>query len=104
MSGDELEEIRKMLDTTRTSVEHHSKAFTNVKRQVDYINKDATTALHNISRDDQDIQKMMQESIMSESTKVVIREENDEEDETIDPDTNNDGIQMGNEKHIDVPL
>ena len=36
-----------------------------------------------MSREDRE---EMQESMMSESTKLVIREENDEEDETIDPD------------------
>ena len=56
-----------------------------------------------MSREDRE---EMQESMMSESTKLVIREENDEEDETIDPDAadNQGGIDMGNEKHIKIPL
>jgi len=41
MAGDNLAQIRRMLNYTGTSVKHHSKAYTNIKGHVEEMNNDA---------------------------------------------------------------
>ena len=55
MGGDDLTEIYKMLETTGTSVQHHSKAYNNLKLQVDSLNKNATEALGQFADSSDDI-------------------------------------------------
>ena len=55
MGGDDLGEIRKMLDTTGTSVEHHSKAYNVLKVKVDEINREALTSLGRFSKTGDDV-------------------------------------------------
>ena len=55
MGGDDLAEIYKMLETTGTSVKQHSKAYNNLKLQVDSLNKNATEALGQFASSSDDI-------------------------------------------------
>ena len=49
MGGDDLAQIRRMLDYTSQSVKHHSKAYAGIKEQVDAMNNTAATALSKLS-------------------------------------------------------
>ena len=93
MVGDDLTEIRKMLATTGTSVESHSKAYNSLKVQVDNLNKDATQALGKFTGTNDDIQKLLLETEeRKNATKVVIYEDDSEDDQ--DPATQG-GINTG---------
>ena len=101
MYGDDLAQIRRMLDYTSQSVSNHSKSYTGISRQVDEMNKDATSALGKISKHNDDVKRMLVESEQISrklATKVVIHEEDSEEDEKPE------GIAMGNERVLDVSL
>lgn len=41
VSGDDLNQIRKMLEYTSQNVHHHSKAYSNIRQQVEVLNNDA---------------------------------------------------------------
>ena len=62
MGGDDLAQIRRMLDYTSESVKHHSKAYTGIRERVEEMNKDASSALDTVSRHNDDIKRMMLES------------------------------------------
>jgi len=62
MAGDDLEQIRRMLDYTGTSVKHHSKSYSNIKSQIEDMNKDAHSALNKISHHNDDVKRMLLES------------------------------------------
>lgn len=84
VSGDDLEQIRRMLKYTSKSVMHHSKAYTNIRGEVELMNKNASDALSHVSRHNSDVQRMLLESEQSRrrnGTKVAIIEENNEEDD-----------------------
>ena len=94
MVGDDLEQIRKMLDTTSTSVDHHSKAYNSLKLQVDNINKEATQALGRFSKTGDDVQKLLLETEQRKNaTKVVIYEDDSEEEGEAQ-----EGINIGKDK------
>ena len=62
MGGDDLTQIKRMLKFTTRSVDHHSKAYTNIRGEVEEMNKDAYEALNKISRHNDDVQRMLLES------------------------------------------
>lgn len=41
MSGDDLAQIKKMLDYTGQNVKHHSKAYSGIKMQIETMNNEA---------------------------------------------------------------
>ena len=49
MMGDDLAQIRRMLDYTSGAVNHHSKAYSNIKTQVEEMNSEASEAMTNLS-------------------------------------------------------
>ena len=59
MAGDDLAQIRRMLDVTSDSVKHHSKAYSNIKDRVNEMNKDAGSALDSISKYNDDVKRML---------------------------------------------
>ena len=82
MYGDDLSEIKKQLEITGTSVDHHSKAYNALKLQVDGINKDATAALGRFNGTGDDIQKILLETEQRKmATKVVIYEDDSEDED-----------------------
>ena len=82
MGGNDLTEIYRMLETTGTSVQNHSKAYNNLKLQVDNLNKDATQALGKFGRTNDDISKLLLETEeRKNATKVVIYEDDSEDDQ-----------------------
>ena len=106
VSGDDLAQIRRMLKYTSKSVTHHSKAYTNIKSEVETMNKDASDALTNVSRHNDDIQRMLLQSEQSRrklETKVAIPEAQDEEDDDDDYSKTN-GISTAAEPKLDVSL
>ena len=60
--GDDLAQIRRMLTYTSKSVNHHSKAYANIRHEVEDMNKDAFVALAKMSQHDEDVQRLLQES------------------------------------------
>lgn len=82
MYGDDLSEIKKQLEITGISVDHHSKAYNALKLQVDGINKDATAALGRFNGTGDDIQKILLETEQRKmATKVVIYEDDFEDED-----------------------
>lgn len=59
MGGDDLTQIRRMLTFTSKSVNHHSKAYSNIRGEVESMNKDASEALNNISKHNEDVQRLL---------------------------------------------
>lgn len=62
MRGDDLAQIRKMLSCTSSSVKHHTSAYSNIKSQVENMNKDAASALSRISQHNDDVMRLLKES------------------------------------------
>ena len=84
VSGDDLAQIRRMLKYTSKSVIHHSKAYTNIKGEVENMNKDALDALRSIGQHNDDVQRMILESEKGRrklGTKVAIPEENENDED-----------------------
>ena len=110
MAGDDLAQIRRMLDVTSDSVKHHSKAYTNIKDRVNEMNKDAGSALDSISKYNDDVKRMLQESEQASrklATKVAILEEDSDDDDagwSKSAKAGAQGISMANEKVLDVSL
>ena len=109
MHGDDLAQIAKMLDYTSQNVKHHSKAYSNIRVQVEDMNKDAKSALGKISTHSEDIKKILAETeVVSRqlATKAPIHEEDYEDEDYMGggghPRT--EGLDMGNERHLDVSL
>ncbi len=105
MSGDDLSQIRRMLDYTTQSVRHHSKAYSGIKDQVSSMNKDADNALKKLSQHSDDIKNMLKETEEMNrklGTKVVIHEEDSEDDEADKKEDQE--IHIGNERVLDVSL
>ena len=101
-----------MIDCTRTTVEKHSKAFDNLKSQVEDLNSDANASITKITEQNEEMSKMFSESEIEQrkqSTKLAIYEE-DSEDEEVGGSGKNEsgemqgGIQMGNEKVVETSL
>ena len=99
-----------MLDVTSDSVKHHSKAYTNIKDRVNEMNKDAGSALDSISKYNDDVKRMLQESEQASrklATKVAILEEDSDDDDagwSKSAKAGAQGISMANEKVLDVSL
>ena len=62
IGGDDLAQIRRMLNYTSKSVNHHSKAYSNIRSEVEDMNKDAHVALSKISRHNDEVQRMLNQS------------------------------------------
>ena len=102
--GDDLAQIRRMLTYTSKSVNHHSKAYANIRHEVEDMNKDAFVALAKMSQHDEDVQRLLQESEQSKrklETKVAIPEMNEEDE---DMAGYGQGISTANEPKLDVSL
>ena len=103
--GDDLAQIRRMLNYTSKSVNHHSKAYSNIRNEVDDMNNNAFVALAKMSQHDAEVQRLLLQSEQSKrklETKVAIPEMNDEEDEDIAG--YGQGISTANEPKLDVSL
>ena len=97
-----------MLKYTSKSVNHHSKAYTNIKSEVEGMNRTATDALSSVAKNDDDIQRLLLESEQGRrkklDTKVAIPEENNEEDEDPSASSFTQGISAAAEPKLDVSL
>ena len=49
MMGDDLAQIRRMLNYTSGAVNHHSKAYSGIKVQIEEMNSEASDAMANLS-------------------------------------------------------
>lgn len=107
ISGDDLAQIRRMLKFTSKSVTHHSKAYTNIKSEVEGMNKEANDALLKVAQNNDDIQRLLLQSEQGRrklDTKVAIPEENNEEDDDPAASSFTQGISIANEPRLDVSL
>ena len=102
--GDDLAQIRRMLNYTSKSVNHHSKAYSNIRNEVDDMNNNAFVALAKMSQHDAEVQRLLLQSEQSKrklETKVAIPEMNEEDEDIAGYDQ---GISTANEPKLDVSL
>ena len=102
--GDDLAQIRRMLNYTSKSVNHHSKAYSNIRNEVDDMNNNAFVALAKMSQHDAEVQRLLLQSEQSKrklETKVAIPEMNEEDEDIAGYGQ---GISTANEPKLDVSL
>ena len=62
MGGDDLAHIRRMLNVTSGAVKHHSSAYGNIKTDIEAMNAEASSAMGDLARYNDDIKRMLLES------------------------------------------
>ena len=101
MGGDDLSEIKKQLEITGTSVDQHSKAYNALKLQVDNINKDATSAIGTFNNAGTDVHRLLLETEQRKmATKVVIYEDDSEDEDASKTEGINIGLNKLNEESL----
>lgn len=82
MGGDDMAQIRRMLNYTSGAVKHHSKAYGAIKKEVAEMNQESEQAMGNLSKHSEDIKAMLQEGEKERrkmGTKVAILEEDSDD-------------------------